>query len=101
MAKANPRGAATSGRRHPTLQLLGGLELRDVDGGVVSLRTRKCGLLLAYLAVSPGRAHSRDQLAGLLWGDRQDEQARGSLRNALSDLRKALGEDAIAVDRDA
>lgn len=83
-----------------TLQLLGGLELRDAEGAAVSLRTRKCGLLLAYLGVAPDRAHSRDQLAGLLWGDRQDEQARGSLRNALSDLRKALGEDALVVDRD-
>jgi TolB-like protein/DNA-binding SARP family transcriptional activator/tetratricopeptide (TPR) repeat protein len=101
MAKANPRGQASTERRQLTLQLLGGLELRDAGGIALSLRTRKCALLLAYLAVAPGRAHPRDQLAGLLWGDRQDEQARGSLRNALSDLRKALGDEAFAVDRDA
>jgi TolB-like protein/Flp pilus assembly protein TadD len=101
MQKAGSESDVPNGRRQLTLQLLGGLDLRDADGGVVSLRTRKCGLLLAYLAVAPGRAYSRDQLAGLLWGDRQDEQARGSLRNALSDLRKALGDEALAVDRDA
>jgi TolB-like protein/DNA-binding SARP family transcriptional activator len=101
MARTNPRDAAPTDRRPLTLKLLGGLELRGAGGEVVSLRTRKCGLLLAYLAVAPGRSHSRDQLAGLLWGDRQDEQARGSLRNALSDLRKALGDEAFAVDRDS
>ncbi len=87
--------------RRPLLELLGGLTLKGADGLPLALRTRKCGQLLAYLALAPGRAHGRDHLAGLLWGDSQDEQARGSLRNALSDLRKALGDEAIAVDRES
>ncbi|MCH8076347.1 MAG: alpha/beta hydrolase, partial [SAR324 cluster bacterium] len=40
--------------------------------------------------MNPGQKHSREKLATLLWGDRMDEQARHSLRQALSALRKAL-----------
>jgi DNA-binding SARP family transcriptional activator len=57
-------------------------------------------MLLAYLAEPPGRRHPRDALAALLWGDRQDEQARASLRAALSDLCRALGKDALVIDQD-
>ena len=35
-------------------------------------------------------ARSRDNLTGLLWSDRAEEQARGSLRQALAELRRAL-----------
>jgi TolB-like protein len=82
------------------LTLLGGFELRRPGGLLMSLPTRKCELLLAYLAMPAGHAHARDKLAGLFWGDRGDEQARGSLRKALSALRSALGVDALHVDRD-
>ena len=54
--------------------------------------TRKAEALLAYLALAPGRAHARASLYGLLWGDREEEQARGSLRYALTDIRKGLGD---------
>ncbi len=84
----------------PTLSVLGGFALRDGAGRPVALKARKNRLLLAYLAVPPGQARSRDQLAGLFWGDRQDEQARASLRNALSGLRRALGDDALIVEND-
>jgi TolB-like protein/DNA-binding SARP family transcriptional activator len=81
--------------------LLGGFELRGPDGRAIELPTRKCELLLAYLAMPAGQPHARDKLAGLFWGDRGDEQARGSLRKALSALRAALGTEALQVDRDA
>lgn len=82
-----------------SLKLLGGFELRRPDGTLVELPTRKSELLLAYLAVPAGRAHGREKLADLFWGDTQDEQARGSLRNALSALREALGPNIIVADR--
>src|SRR5688572_10379949 len=69
--------------------LLGGFEAR-VGGETIRLPTKKSEALLAYLAVRPGYAHQRDKLAALLWGDTADEQARGSLRQALSLLGKAL-----------
>lgn len=42
--------------------------------------------------------HSREQLAALLWGDSSDEKASASLRQALSSLRRVLG-DEIQVER--
>jgi TolB-like protein/Tfp pilus assembly protein PilF len=73
-----------------TIRLLGGFEARLDAGPPASFPTRKARALLAYLAARPSRAHSRDEIAELLWGARADEQARGSLRRTLSDLRKAL-----------
>ena len=89
---------APAARAH--LSVLGGFSLTDRKGRNIALPARKARLLLAYLAVPPGVAHGRDHLAALFWGDRQDEQARGSLRTALSGIRRALGEDALVVDGD-
>ena len=72
------------------INLLGGLEARRADGTVISFPARKAALLLAVLATAAGRPQSRTALCGLLWGDRGDTQARGSLRQALSILRKSL-----------
>jgi len=73
-----------------TIRLLGGFEARLGAGPPATFPTKKARALLAYLAARPSQAHSRDQIAELLWGARADEQARGSLRRTLSDLRKAL-----------
>jgi DNA-binding SARP family transcriptional activator len=53
--------------------------------------------LLAFLAIEPGQ-HSRERLAALLWGEHPDEAARASLRQALVQLRAAVG-DALTVTR--
>ena len=81
------------------LRLLGGFELQAASGAPVSLPPRKARALLAYLALSEGRAHSRDRLATLLWEDADDGQARTSLRQALTAIRRCLAEaDADALD---
>ncbi|MGC9334406.1 MAG: BTAD domain-containing putative transcriptional regulator, partial [Anaerolineae bacterium] len=54
--------------------------------------TDKARALLAYLAVEAGRPHRRDTLAGLLWANSPQTKARQSLRQALADLRRALGD---------
>jgi DNA-binding SARP family transcriptional activator len=69
------------------------------DDQPVELRSRKVVALLAYLAVT-GRNHSRDALATLLWPEHDQSRARGSLRRALSTVKKALGEDWLEVDRE-
>ena len=46
---------------------------------------------MAFLALPLGRAHSRDKLAALLWGDMGQSEARRNLRKALFSLRRALG----------
>jgi len=85
--------------RRLSLSLFGGFEARIPPGPPLSFQTRKAQALLAYLALPLGRAHPRDKLAALLWGERGDEQARRSLRQALYDIRKALGVAAPAVLR--
>lgn len=85
---------------HLEIELLGGLSARTAGGDDLLFPTRKARLLLAFLAVEPGRAHPRDRLTNLLWAGRGDEQARGSLRNALSSLRRVLGAEAVAIDKD-
>lgn len=58
---------------------------------------KKALALVAYLATQPDRHHSREQLATLLWGDRFEEQARQSLRQTLTSVRKAMG-DVVVTD---
>lgn len=78
------------------LRFLGPFELR-VDGAPVAIRSgRKAIGVLAVLAASPGRRTARERLAAILWGDRFEEQARQSLRQTLSALRREF--DAIAPE---
>lgn len=79
------------------VRLLGGFEARLDSGKKISLSTRKAEALLAYLAFAPGKGRSRDQLAGLLWSDRAEVQAKSSLRQALTDLRRGLQENGSPV----
>src|SRR5262245_26603938 len=73
------------------LMLLGGFEARLSAGAAISLPTKKAQALLPYLGLRPGRAHQRDKLAALPWGERNEEHARDSFRHALLALRKSLG----------
>jgi DNA-binding SARP family transcriptional activator len=83
-----------------SVMLLGGFQARIDGGPALSLPTRKAQALLAYLALPPGRAHSRDKLAALLWGGIRDESARASLRQALFSIRKALADAGSALRQD-
>lgn len=78
-----------------SLTVLGGFGLRSADGRDLALSTRKDRLLLAYLAMNAGRPLPRDRLAGLLWGDRGETQARDSLRQSLAAIRQAFRQSAL------
>ncbi len=69
-----------------TLSLLGPLEVALDDIPVTELASAKAQALLCYLAMN-GRAHSRQALAGLLWGDSPEADARRNLRGVLMKLR--------------
>jgi TolB-like protein len=87
-----------------SLTLLGSLDLRSAEGKELALTTRKDRLLLAYLALNASRPLARDRLAGLLWGDRGETQARDSLRQSLAAIRQAFRQvdiDPIISDRDS
>jgi TolB-like protein/Flp pilus assembly protein TadD len=91
------------------LALLGEFAATDGAGKKIAILAKKSRALLAILALSSSGSATRDRLAGILWGDRADEQARSSLRQALAVLRKELGNisplplsvdsERIAIDR--
>jgi DNA-binding SARP family transcriptional activator/tetratricopeptide (TPR) repeat protein len=84
-----------------TARLFGGFELKNEDGEELTFSTRKARALLAFLIAESGQWHSRERLAGLLWGDRAQTQARNSLNQALYEIRKledAAGE--LIVERE-
>jgi DNA-binding SARP family transcriptional activator len=93
------------------LKLFGGFHACDAAEQEVTIAGTKSGMLLAYLALKPDKAHSREQLIGLFWSDRGDSQARGSLRQTLWLLGKGLKKiepyplvvegNTIALDPDA
>jgi TolB-like protein/DNA-binding SARP family transcriptional activator len=72
------------------LQLLGPMCVH-INSGEAFLAARKSRALLAYLALKRGAPVPRQTLLGLLWGSRSEDQARASLRQTLSALRKELG----------
>ncbi len=81
------------------LTLFGGFRARLDAGPPLVLPTRKAQALLAYLALPLGQAHPRDKIAALLWGDMRQPQARASLRQVLTAIRRAIaGVDALRVD---
>ena len=79
------------------LSLLGGFELTGPDG-VVELPSKKLAGLLTYLACTAPKPQPRERLSTLLWGSHFDAQAKQNLRQALSRLRKVLGQDALESD---
>ena len=76
--------------------VLGRLSL-ELDGRAISPPVgRPAQTVLGWLALNPG-THSRATVAARLWPNVLDDSARGSLRVALVDLRRALGRAADQV----
>lgn len=72
------------------LELLGDFRLRSESGSLVTISAKKSQAMLAFLGVKPSQLVSRDKMASLLWSSTAPEQARQSLRQTLSTLRKEL-----------
>jgi DNA-binding SARP family transcriptional activator len=75
-----------------TLSLLGEVEVRLDDNIVEDLSAQKAQALLFYLVVESSRAHRREFLAEMLWPEKPPGYARNNLKQALSQLKKALGD---------
>lgn len=58
--------------------------------------TQKAAAILAYLAVTLPRSHSREVIAELFWPDKDPALARNSLSVTLSSLRKLLGDSLVS-----
>jgi TolB-like protein/cytochrome c-type biogenesis protein CcmH/NrfG len=83
-----------------TLSLFGPFEAR-LDGKVLPVTSRRSQAMLAMLARAPKHAVTRDRMAATLWTDRNEDQARASLRQELSSLRRTLGEASDILTADA
>jgi DNA-binding SARP family transcriptional activator len=72
------------------VNLLGGASF-SVDGAIIRSDLGPAGRLLAcYLFEFMGRAHRRERLADLFWGDTDPEKARSALNTAIWRIRKIL-----------
>jgi WD40 repeat protein/class 3 adenylate cyclase len=71
------------------IRLLGQFDVR-LDGKRIVISSRAGQSLLAYLAMTAGIPHRREKLAGTLWPDSSEENARKNLRQELWRIRKAI-----------
>lgn len=72
------------------IELLGRFRALGADRTITRFSTQKTAALLAYLALYPGRSHSRDSLFELLWPECDPDAGRNRLSVALSSLRRQL-----------
>lgn len=83
------------------LSLHGPFVLRDLANGTdLTPKPHKSRALVAILVLSPDCRRSRRWIEEHLWSDRGPAQAAGSLRQALVDLRKALGPHGAVLQTD-
>jgi DNA-binding SARP family transcriptional activator len=69
------------------------------DEEAVEIPSRPAQSLFAYLAMTAGTNHRREKLAGLLWPEASETNARSNLRHALWRLRKAIGDEYFLADK--
>ncbi len=84
------------------IRLIGQFQIQDAAGRDLTPRGAKSRAILALLCQTPDHCRPRRWLEMRLWSDRGQEQASGSLRQALTEVRKALGPLAghLQSDRD-
>jgi non-specific serine/threonine protein kinase len=76
------------------IRLLGQFDLKH-NCAPVEIPSRSAQSLLSYLLLNTGIAHRREKLAGLLWPDATEANARSYLRKALWQARKSLAFDTL------
>ena len=91
---------------HLSLGVLGSLQVFIDDTPVTMLESDKVCALLVYLAVEADQPHRRESLVGLLWPECPEQVARHNLRQALFNLRQAIGDHTarppyLLISRDA
>ena len=80
------------GRPELGISVIGAFRVLARDGEDLTPRGRKARALLAILALTPTRRRSRPALQDKLWSDRGPEQGADSLRQTLTEIRRAFGE---------
>ncbi len=74
------------------ISVIGAFRVHAHDGEDLTPRGRKARALVAMLALTPTRRRSRSALQDKLWSDRGPEQGAASLRQTLTEIRRAFGE---------
>lgn len=82
------------------IDVLGPLRVRDARGRDLTPKGAKNQALLAMLALSQDMARPRRWLEDKLWSIFGPEQASANLRQALSKLRAALGDQSVVLQAD-
>jgi TolB-like protein/Tfp pilus assembly protein PilF len=82
-----------------TLRLKGTFSACDASGLEITGISRRGQALLSYLSQVPDMRAERARLADLLWSERSEAQARASLRQELSVLRRTLPEGVLSANR--
>jgi DNA-binding SARP family transcriptional activator/TolB-like protein len=59
-------------------------------GREIRLRNRKARAMLAYLALGETGEESRERLAGMLWSETSEQNARATLRQAVHEVREEM-----------
>src|SRR5881227_1168805 len=79
------------GRPELRICVIGAFRVLALDGEDLTPRGRKARALLAMLGLTPAHRRSRPSLQDKLWSDRGPEQGAASLRQALTEIRRAFG----------
>src|SRR5262245_17672122 len=82
------------------VRVVGPVQIINSTGEDCTPRGRKACALLVMLALSPDHKRSRVWLQDQLWGTRGKEQGAASLRQSLSEIRRALGHDRCCLRAD-
>ncbi len=80
------------------LRILGQFDVQ-VDGETIDISSRPAQSLFAYLCFHPGVQHRREKLAGMLWPDSDESNARSNLRHALWRLGEGVGKEVFVADK--
>ena len=81
------------------IRLFGSLDLERDGHALARFPSRKVRDLFTYLILNRETTHSREHLAGLFWGDSDEDKARHSLNTALWRLNGVLAEGAAERGR--
>jgi len=74
----------------------------SISGTPLRIVSRKANALIGYLAISETPEETRERLVGLLWSETPEENARGSLRQILHEIRgafQAFGFDGLRTEK--
>lgn len=80
-----------------SISLYGSFKVESADGRDITPTSQKAQGLLALLATSNDLSRGRSWVQSVLWSDRAREQASGSMRQALAQIKAAFGPEYSSV----